>query len=285
MLIIIGGIIVLVSMIAGFMVAGGNPLLLLHISEFIVIGGIAIGIFVISTPFSVMKKLFADLLNTLKGSAVSQAEVDEMFKLLYELFMLGRRNGLLALDEHFSDPKSSPIFSRYPTFQSDPRRMGLLCNSMRPVIDGKIKPEQLSGIIESELKSIEEESHETTGVLVLIGDSLPGIGIVAAVLGIINTMSSIADGPNVVGQKVAAALTGTFLGIFAAYGFVNPVAKALEFRYATQQGFFKALGESVIGFTRGLSPIMALEIARRALPEGLQMEPDALEDSLKNLGH
>ncbi len=283
MLIIIGGVLVLASMLVGFMVAGGNPLLLLHVSEFIVIGGIAVGIFVISTPLGIMKKLMSDLLGTLKGGAISSTEVDEMFKLLYELFMLGRRNGLLALDEHFSDPGSSPIFGRYPTFTSDPKRIGLLCNSMRPVIDGKIKPEQLSGIIAAELKGIEEESHETTGVLLLIGDSLPGIGIVAAVLGIINTMSSIADGPDAVGQKVAAALTGTFLGIFAAYGFVNPIAKALEFRYATQHSFFKALGEAVVGFTRGLSPVMAIEIARRALPESLQMDPDELEDSLKSL--
>lgn len=285
MLIIVGGVIVFVSMIMGFILAGGNPAVLLHISEFVVIGGISTGVFVISTPIGVMKKLIGDLLGSLKGGAISSTEVDEMFKLLYELFMLGRRNGLLALDEHFSDPHSSPIFNRYPTFAGDHRRIGLLCNSMRPVIDGKIKPEQLSGIIEAELKGIEEEAHETTGVLALIGDSLPGIGIVAAVLGIINTMGAIAEGPDVVGEKVAAALTGTFLGIFAAYGFINPVNKALEFRYATQHCFYKALAEAIIGFTRGLSPIMALEIARRALPESLQMEPDELEESLKGIGH
>jgi chemotaxis protein MotA len=285
MLIIVGSIIVMVSMLVGFMLAGGNPMVLMHLSEFVVIGGISIGVFIISTPVGVMKKLFADLMGSFKGGAVSPTEVDEMFKLLYELFMLGRRNGLLALDEHFSDPNNSPIFNRYPTFSGDSRRIGLLCNSMRPVIDGKIKPEQLSGIIEAELKGIEEEAHETTGVLTLIGDSLPGIGIVAAVLGIINTMSSIADGPDAVGYKVAAALTGTFLGIFAAYGFINPINKALEFRYATQHCFYKALAEAIIGFTRGLSPIMALEIARRALPESLQMEPDELEEALKGLGH
>jgi chemotaxis protein MotA len=232
-----------------------------------------------------MKKLFSDLLGCLKGAAVSKTEVDDMFKLLYELFMLGRRNGLLALDEHFSDPSASPIFSKYKTFISDHRRMDLLTNSMRPVIDGKIKPEQLPGLIGSELKAFDEEAHETTGVLSLIGDSLPGIGIVAAVLGIINTMGSIADGPDAVGYKVAAALTGTFLGIFAAYGFINPVNKALEFRYHTQHAFYKSLAESIIGFTKGLSPIMALEIARRELPENLQMKPDELEASLKGLGN
>ena len=285
MLIIVGSLIVMLSMLGGFMLAGGNPMVLMHLSEFVVIGGISIGIFVISTPIGIMKKLMADLLGSLKGSAISQTEVDEMFKLLYELFMLGRRNGLLALDEHFSDPASSSIFSKYPTFVGDHKRLNLLCNAMRPVIDGKIKPEQLSGIIATELKGLEEESHETMGVLALIGDSLPGVGIVAAVLGIINTMGSIADGPDAVGYKTAAALTGTFLGIFAAYGFVNPVNKALEFRYAAEHCFFKALAEAILGFTKGLSPIMALEIARRALPESLQMEADELEESLKGVGN
>jgi chemotaxis protein MotA len=284
MLIIVGSLIVFGSMVFGFILAGGNPLVLLHVSEFVVIGGIGFGVVIISTPIGVMKKLAGDILGAFKGGAITKTEVDEMFKLLYELFMLGRRNGLLALDEHFSDPSTSSIFTRYPTFTADHKRIGLLCNSMRPVIDGKIKPEQLSGLISSEIHGIEEESHETTGVLMLVGDSLPGIGIVAAVLGIINTMGAIAEGPDVVGEKVAAALTGTFLGIFAAYGFVNPVGKALEFRYATQLCFFKALGEAIIGFTRGLSPIMALEIARRALPESLQMEPDELEETLKGIG-
>ncbi|MDP0499613.1 MAG: MotA/TolQ/ExbB proton channel family protein [Verrucomicrobiota bacterium JB022] len=284
MFIIIGFVIVFISAMGGFILAGGNPAVLVHVSEFVVIGGISLGILIISTPINVLKHLMADLLGSFKGSPLTQAEVDDLFKMLYELFMLGRRNGLLALDEHMSDPASSSLFSKYPSFTKDHKRLEFLVNSLRPIIDGKIKPEQLTSIMEKEVEAMEEESHHVTGVLLLVGDSLPGVGIVAAVLGIINTMTAISEGPDAVGHKVAAALTGTFLGIFAAYGFVNPMAKNLEFRNTTRLSYFKAMMNAVIGFTRGLSPIMALEIARRGLPEELMIEAERLEEMMKDLG-
>lgn len=283
MLIIIGMVIVFASTIGGFILAGGNPMVLLHLSEFVVIGGIGIGILIISTPMKILTKLAKDIMGSLSGSAVKKKDADELLKLLYELFMVGRRNGLLALDEHVSDPQGSTILSKYSTFAKDKKRVEFLVNSLRPIIDGKIKPEQLITILEKEVKTMEDESHEVLGIMQLIGDSLPGVGIVAAVLGIINTMGSIADGPDAVGYKVAAALTGTFLGIFIAYGFVNPMGKNLEFRYATHFAYYHAMTNAIISFTKGLSPIMALEIARRGLPEELQVDAAELEETLKNL--
>lgn len=284
MFIIIGFVIVFISAIGGFMMAGGNPMVLLHASEFVCIGGISLGIIIISTPVSVLKHLMGEILGSFKGPPVTQKEIDDLFKMLYELFMLGRRNGLLALDEHISDPNGSSLFSKYPSFTKDHHRLDFLVNSLRPIIDGKIKPEQLSSIMEKEVEAKEEEGHHLTGVMSLVGDSLPGVGIVAAVLGIINTMGSISAGPDAVGYKVAAALTGTFLGIFAAYGFINPLNKNIEFRLAVGLSYYKALMNAVIGFTRGLSPIMALEIARRGLPEDLMIEANRLEEMLKELG-
>lgn len=283
MLIIIGSIIVFVSAMGGFMIAGGSPMVLLHVSEFVVIGGVAAGIMVISTPFAVMKQMMADLMASLKGPPVTKDGVVEVLKLLYELFMAGRRNGLLALDDHMSDPQNSAILTKYPTFIGDPQKVSFLVNSMRPIIDGKIKPEQLASILQSELKSMHDEQHKVIGVFHLVGDSLPGVGIVAAVLGIINTMGSISEGPDAVGHKVAAALTGTFLGIFAAYGFINPIGMALEFRYGTIRAYYHLLVTAITSFTKGMSPIMALEVARRALPDDLMITADELEEFLKEL--
>ncbi len=283
MLIIIGSIIVFVSAMGGFMIAGGSPLVLLHVSEFVVIGGVAAGIMVISTPFTVMKQMIADLMACLKGPPVTKEGIIEVMKLLYELFMAGRRNGLLALDDHMSDPLNSSILTKYPSFIGDPKRVSFLVNSMRPIIDGKIKPEQLSSILSSEIHGMHEEQHKVIGVFHLVGDSLPGVGIVAAVLGIINTMGSISEGPDAVGHKVAAALTGTFLGIFAAYGFINPIGMALEFRYASILAYYKLLVAAITSFTKGMSPIMALEVARRALPDDLMITADELEELLKEL--
>jgi len=284
MLLIIGIVVVFVSMLGGFILAGGNPIVLLHLSEFVVICGIAAGVMIIASPPSVLKKLVADLKGGLKGSAVSKDEFLDLLKLLYEIFMIGRRNGLIALDEHVSEPHNSSILKRYPSISEEPERLEFLCNALRPIIDGKIKPDQLEAVLEAEIESMEDQAHGPVGVLNLVGDSLPGIGIVAAVLGIINTMNAIAEGPEKVGQKVAAALTGTFLGVYLAYGFVNPMSKRVTFNHRAHFLYFNIMGKAIAGFAKGLAPMMAIEIARRSLDSEMQPGAEELENMLKAMG-
>ena len=136
---------------------------------------------------------------------------------------IARRVAIRVKVGRVSTPESSSIFQKYPAFLKDKHRIEFLCNGLKPIIDGKIKPDQLQPLLEAEIKTREEGGHGPLTVLSLVGDSLPGIGIIAAVLGIINTMAAIAEGPEAVGEKVAAALTGTFLGILGAYGFINPL--------------------------------------------------------------
>ncbi len=283
MLLIIGYVIVLVSVLGGFMVAGGNPILLLHISEFIVIGGVAIGLLVIASPATVVKQIIADIIASLKGGGPSANDYMDLLKLLYEIFMLGRRNGLIALDEHVTSPEESSMFNKYPSVLKDHHRINFLRNALRPIIDGKIKPDQLQDLLTSELDTMEAEAHKSIDIINLVGDSLPGIGIVAAVLGIINTMASIAEGPEAVGEKVAAALTGTFLGVLLAYGFVNPLGKRIAFMHHSEHAYFETMSKAISGFARGLAPIMAVEIARRSLESEVKPEADELEKTLKGL--
>lgn len=283
MLLIIGYLVVLGATLGGFSLAGGHPMLLLHVSEFVVIGGICAGVLVIASPASVMKAIIADVKNAIGSSGVSQDEFMDLLKLLYEVFMVGRRNGLIALDEHVTSPETSSIFNKYPSFSGDPKRVEFLKNSLRPIIDGKIKPDQLQELLEGEIESMESEAHGPIDVLNLIGDSLPGIGIVAAVLGIINTMAAIADGPEKVGQKVAAALTGTFLGVLGAYGFINPLTKRIQFIHKSNFAYYEIMANAISGFARGLAPIMAVEIARRSLERSIQPSADELERTLKSL--
>lgn len=284
MLIIVGFAIVFLSMLIGFIMAGGNPLVLLHPSEFVVIGGISLGILVIASPPTVLKRIIADIQHALKGGGVSANDYLDLLKLLYEIFMVGRRNGLIALDEHVTDPAASSIFSKYPSFGGDHHRVQFLVNALRPIIDGKIKPDQLQDLLDNEIATMEEEAHGPIAMLNLVGDSLPGVGIVAAVLGIINTMGAIAEGPEKVGQKVAAALTGTFLGIFAAYGFINPLTRRIQFMHKSEFGYYNTMSNAISGFARGLAPIMAVEIARRSLEKDVQPAADTLEQTLKSLG-
>ena len=281
MLILIGGIIVLASTLGGFMIAGGKPLVLLHVSEFVVILGVAAGVLVIASPGHVLKEIIHKLKVAIGGKADGEKEFTELLKLLYEIFMVGRRNGLIALEEHIMDPKKSALFQRYPTILNHHERLEFICNGLKPVIDGKIKPDQLEDLMDAELKAKANEADHPVHILQLVGDSLPGIGIVAAVLGIINTMAAISEGPEKVGERVAAALTGTLLGIWVAYGFVNPLANRIKFNNAGDEQFLKCIKQAVAGFAKGLAPMTAVEIARRSLDSNVQPGASELETTLK----
>jgi len=284
MLLFIGYVIVLGSILGGFMIAGGNPILLMHVSEFVVIGGVSIGVLIIASPKDVLNNVIRDIKEGFSGVSETKEAFIDLLKLLYEMFMLSRRNGLIALDEHVGSPKDSAIFTRYPTFLKEKEHVDFLVNALRPLIDGKIKPEQLHGVLEEQLDAMEEEAGAGIGVMNLVGDSLPGIGIVAAVLGIINTMSAIAEGPEKVGEKVAAALTGTFLGVLGAYGFVNPLASRVKFNHRMKFMYYKVMLVSISGFAKGLAPLMAVEVARRSLDKAIQPEASELEEMMKSLG-
>jgi chemotaxis protein MotA len=283
MLILVGGLIVFLSTIGGFMLAGGQPLVLLHVSEVVVIGGVAVGVLVIASPGHVLKEVLHKTKSALGGKNAGKSEFNDLLKLLYEVFMVGRRNGLIALEEHVMEPKKSAIFQRYPSLLNHHERLEFLVNGLKPVIDGKIKPDQLEELMGAEIDAKTEEWDHPVHILQLVGDSLPGIGIVAAVLGIINTMAAISDGPEVVGERVAAALTGTFLGIFFAYGFVNPLANRIKFNNASELLCLRCIMQAVAGFAKGLAPLTAVEIARRSLDSSVQPGAAELETALKAL--
>ncbi|MDP2137522.1 MAG: MotA/TolQ/ExbB proton channel family protein, partial [Candidatus Didemnitutus sp.] len=248
MLVLFGAFVVMASTLGGFMIAGGNPMVLMHVSEFVVILGVAAGVLIIASPGHILKEIMHKIKAAITGKSPGKQDYFDLLKLLYELFMTGRRNGLIALEEHVMDPPQSAIFQRYPSLLGHPERLQFLCNGLKPVIDGKIKPDQLESLMDAELRAKVQEAAHPVHLLQLVGDSLPGIGIVAAVLGIINTMSAIAEGPEAVGMKVAAALTGTLLGIFVAYGFVNPLANRIQFNDGADQLCLKCIMQAVAGF-------------------------------------
>lgn len=283
MLILIGGLIVFASAIGGFMLAGGSLGVLMHLSEFVVIIGIGAGVLVIASPSHVLKHVVEKVKDCFINKNAGRKEFFDLLKLLYEIFMVGRRNGLIALEEHVMEPEKSVIFQRYPSVLQHPERLEFLVNGLKPVIDGKIKPDQLEELMTAEIDAKAEEWDHPVHILQLVGDSLPGIGIVAAVLGIINTMASISEGPEMVGKKVAAALTGTLLGIFFAYGFVNPVANRIKFNNSADLLCLRCIMQAVAGFAKGLAPLTAVEIARRSLDSSVQPGSSELELALKAL--
>jgi len=284
MVVIIGAIIVTVSVIGGFMMAGGHVGALIQIAEFVIICGAALGALIIMSPKKVLMDLFKGILATLKGSPYGKGAYTELFKALYELFTLGRRSGMIALEDHVSNPKGSNIFSKYPAFAKSHHAVGLLCGGLRPVIDGKVKPEQLRSLLESELEAMEEEHHKPVDVLTKAADAMPGFGIVAAVLGIVVTMGSISGPIEEIGHHVAAALVGTFLGILISYGFLNPLAVNMTFMGSAEIAYSRCIATALVSFANGMSPLMAVEVARRALSSEVRPEADELEAMLKGVG-
>ena len=283
MIIVIGFIVVIASVLGGFVWGGGHVTALLHPNELVIIAGGALGALVVMSPRKVLKDLVSGLLTCLKGSPHNRASYDELLKLLYELFLLGRRNGMIALEEHVMEPQNSQIFQKYPLFSKNPHAVEFLCGSLRPIIDGKIKPDQLRLLLDVEIARMEEDHHAPVNVLTKTGDAMPGFGIVAAVLGIVITMASIAGPVEQIGEHVAAALVGTFLGILIAYGFINPLATNLEFVGAAELDYTRCIAACVTGFAGGMAPVTAVELGRRGLSSELRPTADEMEQMFKGL--
>ena len=284
MIIIIGAIIVFVSVLGGFMMAGGHPGALIQVAEFVVICGAAGGALIIMSPKKVLVDLLRGIVAAFKGAPHNRAAYEELFKALYELFMLARRNGMIALEEHVTTPENSSILARYPVFTKNKHAVDLLCGALRPIIDGKVKPDQLKMLLEVQMESMESEQHKPISVLTKAADAMPGFGIVAAVLGIVVTMGSIAGPIDQIGHHVAAALVGTFLGILISYGFLNPLAVNMEFIGDAEMAYSKCIASSVVGFANGMAPIMAVEMARRGLESDMRPSAEELEKMLKSIG-
>lgn len=283
MVLIIGFIIVCASVVIGLTLGGASVMVLMHLSEFVVVLGICLGVMVIASPISVLKDILHKTITALKGGAIKKSAYEDAMKMLYQFFMLARKEGLLALEDHLADVRKSEICRQYPSFIDNERAVNFFADSLRPIVDGRVKPDQLQGIIDAELGSMKKEAEEPVHILALVGDSFPGIGICAAVLGIIITMGSVAEGAETVGHKVAAALTGTFLGVFGAYGFVNPLGALITSNNEAEARYYKMIGQAIVSFALGMAPLMAVEMGRRSLLSHERPKADALEETLKTL--
>jgi len=283
MIIIIGAITVCVCVFGGFMLEGGDMKVLLaaFVNEVVIIGGGAAGSLIIMSPKKVLLDIMKNMGTCLKGAPHNRASYEDLLKVLYELFLLGRRNGMIALEEHVLEPGKSSVFKKYPRFSNNHHAVEFLCGALRPIIDGKIKPDQLRLLLDAEITQMETEHHAPVSVLQKTGDAMPGFGIVAAVLGIVITMSSISGPVEKIGEHVAAALVGTFLGILLAYGFMGPLATNMEFIGESELDFTRCIAACVTGFANGMAPVTAVELGRRGLSSEYRPTLEELEQMFK----
>lgn len=265
MVVIGGALLVIVAVLVGFSMAGGKVSALIHLSEFVTIGGACLGALIMMSPKKVLMDLVRGILQTLKGSAFGKATCVEMFKLLYALTRLTRAEGVLALDQHISDPKNSTLFKQFPKIGNNHHIMEFLCDALSLIVDGQAESEKLAGWLEEEIKVVEREHHAASGALNKVADSLPGFGIVAAVLGIVVTMQAIGGPVDQIGYKVGAALVGTFLGILMAYGFFAPLAGRMEALGEQESIFLRAIATGVVAINEGANPREVVTRARRVV--------------------
>ncbi|HTV78436.1 MAG TPA: flagellar motor stator protein MotA [Steroidobacteraceae bacterium] len=282
MFLIIGSIVVLVSVGVGFLLGGGSLLLLWHPLEVLIICGAAFGAFLISNPPKVVKGAMSGVMALLKPPKYKREDYVDLFKLLYDILVKARKEGMLAIESHIDDPHASSLFSQYPRILADHHMTDFMTDCLRLMIGGNLDPHELESLLETELETHHHEAAEPAHAMQKVSDALPGFGIVAAVLGIVSTMASIAGADTAtIGEHVGAALVGTFLGILVAYGFVGPIAAAMETRANEDGKPFELVKMAFVASVRGYAPPVAIEFARKLLFAGVRPTFADLEAHLK----
>ena len=269
MLIIGGFVVVLGSVVGGYLMAGGVLGVLYQPSEVIVIGGAALGSMLVSTPPTVLKLTITQIKGIL-GSGITRADYSELLAMLYLIFKQVQQSGVMSLESHFEEPSKSPIMARYPKFLGRHDAVDFLADSAKVIIVGGIAAHDLEALMDEDLHAHHEEALRPASALTKIGDALPGLGIVAAVLGIVITMGHIDGPPSEIGHHVGAALVGTFLGILISYGFVQPLAGSMETRVADDQYYCICIKAGLLAVYKGHPPAIAIEFARRVLPHSVR---------------
>lgn len=264
MFIFIGAIVVIGGVLGGFVLEGGKAVALYQPLEMLIIGGAALGSLLIATPLSVIKAIIGQIKGVL-GAGLVKKDYLQLLVMMYEVFNVARRDGLVGLENHIEHPKESEIFKRYPKFLANHHAVEFFCDTMRVIISGSVQPHDLQDLMEEDIETLHAEELRPSQALSSVADSLPGLGIVAAVLGVVLTMAAINGPPEEIGHKVAAALVGTFLGILGCYGFIGPLAASLTHRTNDMKQYLGCMKHALLSFHKGVAGVIAVEFARRTL--------------------
>ena len=279
---VLGSIIVLACVLGGFALEGGHLLALWHPTEILIIVGAALGAFLTSNPPKVSKLAFQGALSLPKGARYGRDDYVTLLKLVYDILVKMRKDGLLAIEADLENPENSALFQKYPKILEDHHMIVFITDCLRLIVGGTLDPHELESLLEYELETHHKEAHEPAHAVQKVADALPGFGIVAAVLGIVNTMSALEGADTAtIGHKVGAALVGTFLGILVAYGFVGPIASAMEHKANEEGKAFEVVKMALVASVRGYPPPVAVEFARKLLFSAVRPTFADLEATLR----
>jgi chemotaxis protein MotA len=281
MLPLIGIALVFGAVIAGFLMEKGHLLVLMQPSEVIIIAGAAMGTLLIANPLHILKSMSEGALRAFGPSRFSRPRYLETLRMMFELCNKVRKKGLIGIEDDIEKPAESEIFKRYPDFLKDRHAKAFLCDTLRTAITGGVEPFDMDQMMELDMEVVHHDVVMPVNSLNTVADALPGLGIVAAVLGVVITMGSLGGPPEEIGKKVAAALVGTFLGILLCYGLVGPLASNMMKEADAQNSYLHAIRVIVLAFLKGLAPMLAIEMGRRAIPEHVRPTFDDMEAGCK----
>ncbi len=284
MISIIGILIVLGAIAGGYLMEHGNLAVLFQPAELVIIFGAAVGTVIVANPLPILIGIGKGIMGVLGGSPYSKARYTESLKMVYELFNHARKAGTAKLEEDVDNPAKSAIFSKYPNFLKNHHAVYFLCDTLRMAVSGGVEPMDIDEMMLVDLEVHHRESHEPVAALTTMSDALPGLGIVAAVLGVVITMGALGGPKEEIGHRVAAALVGTFLGILLCYGIFGPLASAMDKQTQAEGHYFGFLRMAALAFVKGLSPMMAVELARRSIPSGVRPTFQEMEAACRGGG-
>src|SRR5580658_779532 len=262
---IIGILIVIAAIMGGYLMEHGNVKVLLQPAELLIIGGAAMGTVLIANPLHILKKIASGVAGVFGASKFTKKRYIESLKMMFELFNKARKEGLMGLEADVDEPSKSAVFSKHPQFLKDHHVRDFVCDTLRMAVTGS-EPFDLDQLLDLDMEVHHHDAGQPIAALSSMADSLPGLGIVAAVLGVVITMGALGGPPEEIGRKVAAALVGTFLGILLCYGFVGPIAANMATGVEEERAYYYVLRVVMITFLKGTAPILAVESARRAIP-------------------
>ena len=282
---LVGFLIVALCSFGGYLLGGGKMAPILHAlpHEALTILGAAIGAFIIANPGYVIKETMGNLKCLTKPEKYKKDDYIELLSVLFSVFKLARTKGWLALEQHIEKPEESTLFQQFPGFAHNHHAITFLCDYLRIISLGNENPHEIEALMDEEIETINHHAMHPSHAVQTMADGIPALGIVAAVLGIIKTMGSITEPPEVLGGMIGGALVGTFLGVFLAYGFVGPTASALATYGSSEILYYRAMKVGVIAFLNGAAPQVAVEFSRKFLPHNVQPTFLELEEKLNSL--
>lgn len=278
---IIGILIVFAAVIGGFLMEKGHIEVLLQPAELLIIAGAGIGTLLVANPVHILKGIVQGLLDAVKGSKFGKERYLNTLKMMYQFLNKVRKEGLLSVEEDVEKPEKSELFKKYPEFMADHHARNFVCDTLRMAITGGVEPFDMDQMMELDMEVHHHQASQPVDALQTTADALPGLGIVAAVLGVVITMGALGGPPEEIGHKVAAALVGTFLGILLCYGVAGPLSSNMAKLAQEHNSYLHVLRVLMLSFLKGAAPMIAIEMGRRAIPAHVRPTFDAMEKACK----